>query len=393
MDRSRERKIALRLVALAILLMIFVGVASAGKDIIFIKSPGCQKCAAAERVLNGIMAEDKGLKLEKYDYFSDEGHRIIKEYRVKDVPSVIVGQRVIGYREYETDDAKLEQLIREALANQSPNSGVNPYLTMTLPANQSSNLSNSDQSSSHQSGISKSDTGNGLELNLQEISLYTVSAVLGAGLLAGFNPCLLGILVFLAVAVLSSSRRKREMVTMVAFFSLGIFTMYFLFGLGMEHLLQAEAVADAFRYVLTAFLVIIGLAQILDAVRLDRGGKSLFRTDWALKYFQSGVERGSLSSYFLVGALFSLVKAPCVGAVYLAILDMISARNYTEGAIYLAAFNLGVVLPILILGGFLAFGMSPAQVDAFRKDHRVGMRLVTGLTLLALAPLIYWQLI
>lgn len=388
MDHSRYGKVAHRFAALALLLAVTVGLAWASSEVIFIKSPGCQKCAAAERVLNGIMAEEKDLKLVKYDYFSDDGHRIIKEYRVKDVPSLIIGQRVIGYRDYEKDDLKLERLIREALANQSENSSANPSLT--LPINQS-NDQGSNQSNANQSA--QSGTGNGPDLNLQEISLYTVSAVLGAGLLAGFNPCLLGILVFLAASVLSGSGRRREMATMVAFFSFGIFTMYFLFGLGMQRLLQAEAAAAAFRYVLTAFLIIIGLAQILDAVRLNRGGKSLFRTDWALKYFRSGVDRGSLGSYFLIGALFSLVKAPCVGAVYLAILDLISAKNYAEGAVYLAAFNLGVVLPILILGGFLALGMSPEQVDAFRKDHRVGMRLFTGLTLLALAPLIYWQLI
>lgn len=383
MDSSREwgdGKIARRLIALAILLAIFVSLSSADQEIILIKSRGCPKCAAAERVLNGIMAEDKDLRLVQYDYISDDGHRIIKEYKVKDVPSVIIGQRVIGYRDYEKDSAKLERLVREALANQSQDS-VGP--SITLQANQSSN-----QSINYQSG-----TDNEAELNLQEISLYAVSAVLGAGLLAGFNPCLLGILVFLAASVLASSRRRREMATMVAFFSLGIFTMYFLFGLGMQRLLQADAVAAAFRYILTAFLIAIGMAHILDAVRLNSGGNSLFRTDWALKYFRSGVDRGSLSSYFLIGALFSLVKLPCVGGVYLAILDLIWARNYTEGAIFLAAFNLGVVLPILILGGFLTLGMSPAQVDSFRKDHRVGMRLVTGLTLLALAPLIYWQLI
>ncbi len=388
MDRSRYGKVACRLAALAVLLAITVCLAWASPEAILIKSPGCQKCAAAERVLNGIMAEEKDLKLVKYDYFSDDGHRIIKEYKVKDVPSLIVGQKVIGYRDYEKDDLKLERLIREALANQSENNGANPSLA--LPINQS-NYQSSDQNGDQNN--TNGSAGNGPELNLQKISLYTVSAVLGAGLLAGFNPCLLGILVFLAASVLSSSRRRREMATMVAFFSLGIFTMYFLFGLGMQHLLQTEAVAAAFRYVLTAFLVIIGMAQILDALRLNRGGKSIFRTDWALKYFRSGVDRGSLGSYFLIGALFSLVKAPCVGAVYLAILDLISARNYAEGAVYLAAFNLGVVLPILILGGFLALGMSPEQVDAFRKDHRVGMRLFTGLALLALAPLIYWQLI
>jgi hypothetical protein len=32
-------------------------------------------------------------------------------------------------------------------------------------------------------------------------------------------------------------------------------------------------------------------------------------------------------------------------------------------------------------------------VDKFRKDYRAALRLVTGLALLALAPLIYYQLI
>jgi cytochrome c-type biogenesis protein len=54
---------------------------------------------------------------------------------------------------------------------------------------------------------------------------------------------------------------------------------------------------------------------------------------------------------------------------------------------------LGIVLPILILGGFIALGTSPEQVDKFRKDYRAGIRLITGLTLLILAPLIYWQII
>ncbi len=367
-----DRRMAYRLLALAILLLVLVSTTSAITEIILIQSPGCQKCAAAERVLTGIMAGEKDLKLEKYNYFSDDGHRIIEEHKVKDVPSVIIGQRVIGYKEYDEDNAKLERLVREALANRSENNSAGTVIA--LPGNQSH-------------------TGNGPELNLQEFSLYTISAVLVAGLVAGFNPCLLGILVFLAASVLSSSGRKRELVMMVIFFSLGIFTMYFLFGLGMQRLLQTEAVANVFRYVLTAFLLVIGLSQVLDAMRLNSGKPSLFRTDWALKYFKAGVDRGRLSSYFLIGALFSLVKAPCVGAIYLAILDLLSARSYLEGAAYLLFFNLGVILPIIILGSFIALGMSPEQVDAFRKDHRVGMRLVTGLALLALAPLIYWQLI
>jgi cytochrome c-type biogenesis protein len=364
------------LVAIALLFSnTFVASGKDAAEVIIIKSPGCTKCAAADRTLEKI-GQTVPLNVTGYYYYSDEGHRVIKQYNAKDVPAIIIGTRVINYRDYEGNNSKLELLIVEALANQS--SDIKPAIS--IPSNESQNMSNKN--------------GRGIGgLDLKELSIYTISAVLGAGLVAGFNPCLLGILVFLAASILSTSGKRRELVMMVVFFSLGIFTMYFLFGLGMQRLLQSEAIASAFRYVLTVLLLVAGLSQVLDAVRLNQGKPSLFRTDWALKYFQAGVDRRRFSSYFLIGALFSLVKAPCVGAIYLAILDLISARSYFEGATYLFFFNLGVILPIIILGGFLAVGMSPEQVDSFRKDHRVGMRLFTGLMLLALVPLIYWQLI
>ena len=380
-------RIAVTALLFALILLVSValtfhsGVADTGKnatdaaEVNLIKSPGCMKCAAAERTLEKI-GQDMPINVTGYYYYSEDGHRIIKHYRAKDVPAIIIGMQVINYRDYEGDNALLESLIKGALANQTPNLPA----AFTLPGNESTKQN-------------LSAATNGLGLNLQEISLYTISAVLGAGLVAGFNPCLLGILVFLAASVLSTTGKRRELVMMVVFFSLGIFTMYFLFGLGMQELLQTEEIASAFRYILTAFLLLAGLSQVWDALRLKQGRPSLFRTDWALKYFQAGIDKGRLSSYFLIGALFSLVKAPCVGAIYLAILDLLSARSYFEGAAYLFFFNLGVILPIIILGGAIALGMSPEQVDSFRKDHRVGMRLATGLALLALSPLIYWQLI
>ena len=347
-----------------------------GAQVLFIESPGCTKCAAAERVLEKV-GQDISLNISRSYYYSDEGHRIIKQYGSRDVPSIIIGSEVIDYRDYEKDDALLERLIRSALANQSPS--VPP--SIALPSHPEN------QSRSAAGAISDSD------IDLKKISAYSISAVLGAGLVAGFNPCLLGILVFLAATVLSTSGRRRDLVLMVAFFSAGIFTMYFLFGLGMQRLLETKAIADAFRYILTLFLLLAGLSQIWDGLRLRAGRHSIFRTDWALPYFQAGVEGGRYRSYFLIGALFSLVKAPCVGAIYLAILDLFSASSYLAGATYLFFFNLGVVLPILILGGGIALGMSPKQVESFQKNHRVGMRMATGLALLALAPLIYWQLI
>jgi cytochrome c biogenesis protein CcdA len=357
-----------------------MSVASASIEVILIKAPGCHKCADAERALNSVMSENKDINLTSYDYFSDEGERAIETYRTKDVPAIVIGKEVLNYRDYNGDNQKLDRMIKAALANQSssPNSSSN---------NSSSNMSTigPNQGSGNQTFYG--------EIDLSRMTLSTIFTVFAAGLLAGFNPCLLGILVFLAASVMSSSSRRRDLMMMIISFSLGIFTTYFLFGLGMQHVLQAKTAADGFRYALTFFLVVLGLMHVEDARRLNNGGHSMFRTDWVMKYVEAGVNGKKLSSYFLIGALFSLVKAPCVGAVYLAILDVISAKSYAEGSVYLLFYNLGIVLPIILMGGLIALGTSPEQVDRFRKDYRAALRLVTGLALLALAPLIYFQLI
>ena len=372
-------RIAAKLFALLIALF-FISFSTASTNITLLESPGCTKCAEAKRVLNGVLAQEPNLTLISFYYYTDEGHRIIKEKKIKgDIPAIIIGDSVIGYKDYNGDQEKLHRLIVLALANQSA-------------------IENASLVGSYKNkNINQNGTGsyieNGSEVDLSNLSLSSIFTVFFFGLLAGFNPCLLGILIFLAASVISGSGRRSEMLILVISFSLGIFATYLLFGLGMQRILQVDAVAPTFRYILTIILVVIGLMNLEDARRLSQGGESIFRTDWALKYVQAGVSRRKISSYFLIGSLFSLVKAPCVGAVYLAILDVLSARSYLEGSIYLIFYNLGIVLPILILGGFIALGMSPEQVDKFRKDYRVGIRLITGLTLLILAPLLYWQII
>ena len=233
-------------------------------------------------------------------------------------------------------------------------------------------------------------TGNAFK----DLTISSAVTVFAAGLIAGFNPCLLAMLAFLASSMLASTGRRRDILTMVVFFSLGTFVVYIIFGVGLFSVLQEKSTAAVFRFALAAILLVLGTMQMEDARRLHSGGTSLFRTDWTKKYVRGVIASRSLSSYFLLGALFSLVRAPCVGGMYIAIIGMISSHGFASfGLIYLLIYNLGIALPVLLLGGIIALGLSPVQVDNFRNKHRVAIRLITGITLLALTPLIYWQLI
>lgn len=229
---------------------------------------------------------------------------------------------------------------------------------------------------------------------LKGLNIFSAATVFAAGLLAGFNPCLLAILAFLASSMLASSGRRRDILTMVANFTLGMFAVYIIFGLGLFSVMQERSTAAVFRLVLAAVLLVLGMMQLEDARRLHCGGMSLFRTDWTKKYVHGVISSRSVSSYFLLGALFSLVRAPCVGGIYIAIIGVISSQGLaSSGLVYLMIYNLGIALPVLLVGGIIALGMSPEQVDQFRNRHRVAIRLITGITLLALAPLVYWRMI
>jgi len=365
----------------ALVVIPFLALIGAADEVILVESPGCTKCAAAEKTLEEVLADYPGVELAVYDVYSEEGRAAIREHHLKGgVPAMAIGNRSIAYRDYEGDQDLLESMVREALDSDS--SGA-----------EGPEASGASGSSEGAVGTSTESVLGGSEEEI-DVSSLSMTTIFLAGLLAGFNPCLLGILAFLATAVISSTGRRRDLILMVIFFSLGILVMYYLFGVGMLRTLHAEAVALRFRLALTAILVVLGLVHVEDARRLASGGRSLFKASWSQKYVEGALARGKLSSYFLLGALFSLVKAPCVGAVYIAILGLISEEGYSsDTAAYLLFYNLGIILPILILGGVIALGMSPDKVNGFRKDHRAGIRLATGLTLLALAPLIYWQVI
>ncbi|WP_048144507.1 cytochrome c biogenesis CcdA family protein [Methanothrix harundinacea] len=350
------------LLALALYLIIASAAAASGSsEAILITSPGCSKCAAAGRVLDEVIGGYPGYTIREEIFYSEEGRRIIRETKAKDMPSIVIGSHVIGYRDYEGDERKLEEMVRSALDGEAA----------PAPAEEDHDL-----------------------ISLEGVSISSAAAVLAAGLIAGFNPCLLAVLVFLASMTLSRSGRRRDLAVMVGFFCLGIFVMYYLFGLGLFRLFSIPSFEASFRLILTLLLLVLGATQIEDARRLHRGGISLFKAEWALGYFKKSLERYSILSYFLIGALFSLVKAPCVGAVYIAIIGIIQSQGYASaGTVYLLLYNLGVVLPVMILGMVIALGMSPDQVDRFRHEHRVAIRLVTGLTLAGLAPLIWWQIL
>lgn len=231
------------------------------------------------------------------------------------------------------------------------------------------------------------------KLTSRKLALFIIFV---AGILAGFNPCLFAVMVFLASVTLSQNGGRKEMLKITTGFSAGIFTMYIFVGLSILWALNLlPGAKETFMGIAVFLICALGLWHIYDAYWLKIHAKSTFRTPKPLKDFMSRMEnRNLLMPSFFAGGVFSLVKAPCVGAIYLSVLSVLATKNSViEGAIYLLFYNVGLMFPVVILGLLLSFGLSPMAVTEFREKKRVEIRLATGVVLLALAMLLQFDLI
>jgi cytochrome c biogenesis protein CcdA len=233
------------------------------------------------------------------------------------------------------------------------------------------------------------------EMN-KHIEIMSPFFFLAAGILAGFNPCLLAVMAFLASVILVQQGGRKEMLKITLGFSTGILTIHIFAGVGILSAVNfLPEIRESFTEVTILLTALLGFWHVFDAYWLRKHARSTFKTPDSLKRFMSGMNKKNLLLLsFLSGGLYFLVKAPCVGAVYLSILSLLVTKTFvTKGIAYMGIYIFGLLLPIVALGFLLSFGLSPKEVTEFREEWRVEIRLTTGLILVSLALLMQLRII
>ncbi len=359
-----ERNKCRFLLAFLFTFIFLTGLAQATVSVEYFYEDGCLKCAQASPVIEDVVSVYPDINFTSYEIKS--AFSLAKSYGVTTVPAVVVnGSTVIGYNDYEGDTEILRSMLSEAIET----APVMDYET----------------DSSKVEAISD-----------ESLDDHTPAVIFIAGLLAGFNPCLIAVMAFLASAIVSSGGSRKDMLVLVIGFCAGIFVTYMVVGFGILNTITSF---PGLKDTITAFMIflvaILGVWHIYDAYYISKHSKSSFKTPHSFVDMMNHARgKNILLISFVGGGIFSLIKAPCVGAVYLMILEMLlSGGNTVNAVLYMGIYNFAVVLPILILGALLAFGLDPKKVNEFREKKRVEVRLITGIILILLALLLQLNII
>jgi cytochrome c biogenesis protein CcdA len=208
--------------------------------------------------------------------------------------------------------------------------------------------------------------------------------VVGAALIDGINPCAFGVLIFMLAYLAKTAKRSKMLINGLVYI-LFVFITYLVCGLILLPVIRKLAgFSVASYYAIAGVVVLAGLLEIKDYFWYGKGlSLTIFPSEAArIKKYVKHVGDKWYTSAFL-GTFVALVELPCTGAVYLAVLALMSLSGVTVGNItFLAIYNLIFVVPLVIILFFVYKGIHWRHFENWRQKHKGLMRLFTGVLLI-----------
>ncbi|MBI4457950.1 hypothetical protein HY633_03230 [Candidatus Uhrbacteria bacterium] len=221
----------------------------------------------------------------------------------------------------------------------------------------------------------------------------TIPIIVAAAALDSINPCVFGVLIFLLTFLMAVFKSPRRMLLGGLVYASAVYITYFLLGLGILYLTVGVGLARFVYWTAAIIAILAGLLEIKDYFWYGRWftlemipGASV-RIKRYTEMIRSLDRRSPWLSYAMaafLGFFVPMVELPCTGAPYFAILALIARGAYDKAVPYLLLYNFVFVVPLFFIIGLVYVGKSGESLEAWRKDHRRLMRLLTGIFLIVL---------
>lgn len=220
---------------------------------------------------------------------------------------------------------------------------------------------------------------------MNEVSL---PLVVGAALIDGINPCAFGVLIFLLAYLSRKFRSPRRMLIHGLVYIFAVALTYFIAGIILLPVIQSLRAVSIYGYYSIAIVTAIaGLVEIKDFFFPHYGFSLQIMPDAAarIKTYVKNIS-DKLITAFGLGVFVALVELPCTGAVYLAVLTIMSAAGLSLGNInYLILYNVIMVVPLVAILYLIYKGASTKHFMDWSHTHARIMRLIAGIVLLVLS--------
>lgn len=225
--------------------------------------------------------------------------------------------------------------------------------------------------------------------------------VLGAGLLDGFNPCAIALLL-LFISLLGFTDDKRVLILVSVVYIFALFLSYFLIGTFFLNVLEQYAseisvigtIINYFVLFLCLFLFLFNLYDYFQARNEEYGKIKNQLPKWLQRYNKKIVKlfTGAMNTdnkqglvtvlviTFLLGITLSVTELVCTGQIYFGILYGIHSMD-TGGYAYilLLFYNVMFVMPLIVIAITAVKLKSVVSISNWVREHMATIKLLNAL--------------
>jgi cytochrome c biogenesis protein CcdA len=219
---------------------------------------------------------------------------------------------------------------------------------------------------------------------------WLLPLVLVAALLDSVHPCSFSILL-ITIAFLFGMQMTREKILQIGgIYIVGIFTSYFLIGLGILKVLHLFNTPHFMGKLGATILIAFGVINLINEF-FPRFPVKLKLPSVSHTTMGRLMEKVSLPAAFGLGFLVGICQFPCMGGPYLMVIGLLRDQvTYFAGFGYLVLYNLILSLPLIAVLFIAADKITVDKVQEWKKTNLKGLRFWAGLVMIILGTLIFF---
>ncbi len=212
--------------------------------------------------------------------------------------------------------------------------------------------------------------------------------IVAAALVDSINPCAFSILLLTIAFLFSIGKMRSGILKIGGIYILGIFIVYILIGLGIIQTLHLFNTPHFMAKVGAILLIALGGINLINEF-FPAFPVKLRIPQIAHHKMAELMEKASLPTAFLLGALVGLCEFPCTGGPYLMVLGLLHDHGtYLAGLGYLTLYNLIFILPLVAILLIASDKILIEKVQAWKKSETNRMRLWGGVVAIILGVII-----
>jgi cytochrome c biogenesis protein CcdA len=219
---------------------------------------------------------------------------------------------------------------------------------------------------------------------------WLLPLLLVSALLDSVHPCSFSILLITIAFLFGIQLERKKILQLGGTYIVGIFTAYFLIGLGILKVLHLFNTPHFMGKLGATLLIVFGVINLINR----------FFPAFPIKLKIPGIAHGvmgklmdkaSFPAVFGLGLLVGICQFPCMGGPYLMVIGLLRDQmTYFSGFNYLLLYNFILIIPLVVVLFISADKLLVDKVQIWKRDNIGGLKLWTGVAMLIIGILIFF---